>query len=531
MRRALLLTALVLAAHGCGRCGHASGPSPELARVLPRDADLVVLVPDLGALGDGLTRLQQLKLASFAAQLQGAGSASELVGSVMFQLGADLRSRESMQAAGLDPSRGAAAVWLKDGTYAVAAVKDEKAFKDLARRLARDRLGAGAASESNGVLTFSRTQGGPPALSVLLRDGWGFVAQGPLGARLPELASIGESAALSTEAEYQSALKQLPKERQVLLRLPPTSAYSRRGAMHGALASLALGAEALSLSTVQPWPNTETSVELLKPQPDAPDLFGMAAPDAFLLARSTGNPAGLAPLWPVLAGRWVENAVKESGFDLDGEIFGNLKPGSVLSLSMAPTVNLATGVPQLDVRHTNPFGYVHLVVAGEVKDPAKAARTLEAIPKVAQRFGATLTPATREGQRVYLTHYAQGEGAHLALVGDTALMAAPVSRLDDSIARAREHKTAEGLAADTAFKPVFDRPLAVAIDLRRLAESVRALPSSAWGVGGFAMKATALRWLDATDDLKAVTFRAGFAGGMVESELQLRFQPPAQAPK
>src|SRR6185295_10265042 len=199
MRRALLLTALVLAAHGCSRCGRIStGPGPELARVLPRDADLLVLVPDLGALGDGLTHLQQLKLASFAAQLQGA----------------DLRSRESMQAAGLDPSRGAAVVWLKGGdTYAVAAVKSEKAFKDLARRLARDRLGASVASESNGVLTFSRTQGGPPALSVLLRDGWGFVAQGPLGARLPELASVGESAALSTEAEYQSALKQLPKER------------------------------------------------------------------------------------------------------------------------------------------------------------------------------------------------------------------------------------------------------------------------------------------------------------------------------
>src|SRR6185295_12536454 len=366
--------ALVLAAHGCSRCGRIStGPGPELARVLPRDADLLVLVPDLGALGDGLTHLQQLKLASFAAQLQGAAGASELVGSVMFQLGADLRSRESMQAAGLDPSRGAAVVWLKGGdTYAVAAVKSEKAFKDLARRLARDRLGASVASESNGVLTFSRTQGGPPALSVLLRDGWGFVAQGPLGARLPELASVGESAALSTEAEYQSALKQLPKERHLLLRLPPTSAYSRRGAMHGALASLALGADALTVSTVQPWPNTETSVELLKPQQGAPDLFGMAAPDAFLLARSTGDPLGLAPLWPVLAGRWVENAVKESGFDLNGEILGNLKPGSVLSLSLAPTVNLATGVPQLDVRRTNPFGYVHLVVAGEVKDPAKA---------------------------------------------------------------------------------------------------------------------------------------------------------------
>src|SRR5262249_4963599 len=158
-----LFAALVLVAQGCSRCGRAlTGPAPELARVLPRDADLLVLVPDLGALGDGLTRLQQLKLASFAAQLQGAAGASALVGSLMFQLGVDLRSRESMRAAGLDPSRGAAAVWLKGGSaYAVAAVKDEKAFRDLARRLARDRLGANASSESDGVLTFSRAPGGP----------------------------------------------------------------------------------------------------------------------------------------------------------------------------------------------------------------------------------------------------------------------------------------------------------------------------------------------------------------------------------
>src|SRR5262249_19894526 len=156
--------------------------------------------------------------------------------------------------------------------------------------------------------------------------------------------------------------------------------YSRQGAMHGALTSVSLGADALSLFTVQPWPNTQTSVELLRAQGTAPDLFGLAAPDAFLLARSLGSPSGLAPIWPLLAGRWVEEAVKQSGFDLDAQIFQNLKPGSVLSVSLAPTVNLATGVPELDVRRTNPFGYVHLVVAGEVKDAQKAAVTLEAIP-------------------------------------------------------------------------------------------------------------------------------------------------------
>ncbi|HVE82482.1 MAG TPA: hypothetical protein VND93_06530 [Myxococcales bacterium] len=534
MRRALLLAAaLSLAAPGCSRCGSA-GPAPELARVLPRDAEALVLVPDLGALGERLKRLEQLKLASFVAQLQGAASAQELVASAMFQLGADLRSRESMEKAGLDPSRGAAAVWLAGGgTYAVAAVKEEKAFRETVRRLARDRLGATAASEAGRVTAFSRAPGGPPQLSLLFQDGWAFVAPGATGARLPELAAVAEGAALSTQPEYRSGLAALPRERQVLVRLPATSTLARRGAAGGALLSLALGPEALVVSSVLPSPGAgsgsgaEKAVALLRAAGPAPDLLGLAAPDAFLLARSSGSPEGLGPVWSQLAGRWAES-VKQGGFDLDAEVLGNLKPGSVLSVSLAPTVNLATGVPELDVRRTNPFGYVHLVAAGEVKDAAKAAHTLEIIPPVAQRLGATITPSTREGQRVYLTRYAQGEGAHLALVGDKVVMASPVSRLDEAIGRAKAGKRAEGLAADPAFRPLLDaHPLAVAVDLRRLAESVRALPSSAWGLGGFAMKATALRWLDATSDLRAVTFWAAVEDGAVRSELQLRFQSPA----
>ena len=44
------------------------------------------------------------------------------------------------------------------------------------------------------------------------------------------------------------------------------------------------------------------------------------------------------------------------------------------------------------------------------------------------------------------------------------------------------------------------------LDLRKLSDAVKNLPSEAWGVGGFAIRATALRWLEATDDLRAITF-------------------------
>ena len=61
------------------------------------------------------------------------------------------------------------------------------------------------------------------------------------------------------------------------------------------------------------------------------------------------------------------------------------------------------------------------------------------------------------------------------------------------------------------------------IDLNRLATSVRDLPASAWGLGGFAIKATTVRWLDATDDLKAVTASAGANGKALQVNVALVF--------
>jgi hypothetical protein len=49
------------------------------------------------------------------------------------------------------------------------------------------------------------------------------------------------------------------------------------------------------------------------------------------------------------------------------------------------------------------------------------------------------------------------------------------------------------------------------------------MPSSAWGIGGFAIKATTIRWLDAIDDLRAVTAGLYAKDGALEVEVDLRF--------
>jgi hypothetical protein len=71
----VLLLVLLALAVGCSRCSKegqdAQAGRAELRRYLPRSAQALIVVPDVGVLGEKLARFQQLKLTSFAAQLQG----------------------------------------------------------------------------------------------------------------------------------------------------------------------------------------------------------------------------------------------------------------------------------------------------------------------------------------------------------------------------------------------------------------------------------------------------------------------------
>ena len=42
-----------------------------------------------------------------------------------------------------------------------------------------------------------------------------------------------------------------------------------------------------------------------------------------------------------------------------------------------------------------------------------------------------------------------------------------------------------------------------------------------WGLGGFAIKETTVRWLDATDDLKAISISVGAKEKAVQAKVQL----------
>jgi hypothetical protein len=109
-------------------------------------------------------------------------------------------------------------------------------------------------------------------------------------------------------------------------------------------------------------------------------------------------------------------------------------------------------------------------------------------------------------------------------VGDKVVLAAPQSRLEAALTRLKGPAGTSPVAEDLrgALK---DPVLGVVVDLRRLSDAVKALPPEAWGIGGFAIKATTVRWLDATDDLRAVTLGLSEKEKALQAELTLWLAP------
>lgn len=523
-----LSVAAAVALVSCSRCGKPSElQPPELTKLLPADADAVLVIGDLRVLGERIALLERLKVASFAAQLQGLKDAKEYTGVLMGQLGVDLRSPAELEKAGIEPSGGLAVVLLRnERAYTVLSVRDEGKFKEFLQRIASTRLGAGAVSTrtegGTSITSFARADGQPPVLAYLVKSGFAFLAAGASVAELPAFAAVTADRSLFASPGLTAALARLPAKKDLFIHLPPASTISQMGRLAGATLCASLNETGLKLVADLPWTGGKEALELLKKQP-APELLGDLPKEAFLVARFSGAPALLAPYWKQLVGPYLERAFTQASFDMKAEVLDNLEPGSTVAISLSPEVNLSAGVPAFDVRRTNPFRYVQLAGVAPVKDASKAAATLEKLPAIAPRFGAQITRTEINGRPVYQTSYAQGEGVHFAAVEKKVVFGSPLSRLNELVLRAAESKKPdEGPLAEASLRGVFkDRAAAVAIDLRRLAQSVRELPALAWGLGGFAIKATTVRWLEATEDLRAITVGFDSKEGAIQAEAVL----------
>jgi hypothetical protein len=530
MKARLLMVVTALAFAACSKCGKSTATSAAgVERLLPRTTAGVLVIPNLQALGERLKGLESLKVAAFSAQLNGFKDGHEWADALVQQLGIDVRSKEALEKAGLDPAGGAGLVGMLDESiYLVVPVKDEAKLAGMLQKLSAARLGAGIAEDKKygdvTVHAFVAAAGAKPRLGYAMVNGFALIGSDESVPKLSIWATLAEADSLSKDEGYAAALGRLPKDRDLVLYFPSGSPALRES-MANATATLALRPEAITLTADVRWTGDPKALELLVKQA-GPDLLGYLPEDAWLVAKFSGDPAQLAH-WIERLVPHLKRAFDEAAFDVNGQVLANLKPGAVAGLSLAPTARMS-GMPELDLRSTNPFTYAHLTGATEVKDAQKVPATLELLSELAPRIGSKMVKTDREGQPVYFTTYSAGEGVHLAAKGPVVFFGSPAPRVDALL-------KSDGKASRVArpsLKAVLDsRALTLVVDLQKLAFAVRELPSSAWGIGGFAIKATTLRWLDATDDLEAIT--AGFEskGGAVQAQLVLSLTPPGPQPK
>ncbi len=523
----------LLAIAACSLCGKqppARLDLSELARRLPGQAKITLLIPKLGSFGEKLKRLEQLKAASLAAQLQGFDSSSEYVTAITNQIGMDFRSSSEIARTGIDPDQGFGVAVVPNGSVAiVVAVKDPAKLREAVANYARDHWGTVVATSSQkGGVSWTRLSSKPgitPQISYSIRDGVASIVLDVQASAPAPLEPAGARDRLSEDPFWSATVKELP-DGDLYLRLPSGWQLGRWLSVPNSTVAVDLTPKAVKFRG-RISSTSETSLALEK-QP-AEVLSGALPDDAFLLARFVGKPLRLGSVLKAIWGSSLEDAFRDSGVDLRSDVLGNLKPGVIASLSLAPTAILSSA-PVLDVRRTNPFRFVHLVAIGSVKNVEQAKIALGRIGALAPKLGATVLEKQVAGRKVFVTSYAQGEGADFALIDDKLLVAAPMKRLEEALNRLSEPSDLrKAFAARSDLGSHLERgTLDAVVDVPRFCESIKNLPGSAWGVGGFAVKAAMLRWLTALDDLRALTLSldAGRTFGVIDVELDVLLAEP-----
>lgn len=525
MKRALLVTLLAFS-FSCSKCGGGGGGAAVsgatgVERVIPRGAVGAVIVPSLDNLGAKLTLIQGLKVTSFIGQLQGFESGKQFGDALVGQLGLDVRSHEALEAAGVDGSRSAGVAMLVSGyPYLALPVKDEAKFNAALEKLAKQRLGTTLSKDVKvegstvTIKTFLVKEGDEPRVGYVVSNGFALIANGGGVAKLTAVASLTENDSLFADKGFTSEKEKLPKGSDLIVYLPNGTPALVHAPVGMAVASVTLTPSELTVlvnATAKP---NAIDLAALTPQPGGKDLLGYLPRDAFVVARYQGDPSKLGAVTKLAMGPHLRKAFDEAGFDVESEALAQMLPGVVLALSLSERPPMDRGLPELDLRQTNPFTYAHLSGAAAAKNKDAVLPALEKVAFLAPKFGAHMELRTRaDGQKAMITTYSAGEGVHFAPKDELLFFASPVQRLDALV-------KSDGKGG-SPVSPLGDEALSVAIDLTRLSASVRALPESAWGLGGFAIKATTVRWLDATDDLKGISFSLGAKEQRVQAKVQL----------
>ncbi|MBS2029836.1 MAG: hypothetical protein JST54_18185 [Deltaproteobacteria bacterium] len=513
---ALALAALLAA--GCNRCGTSTREIHSAAELAPANADGVVMAPQLARLGQKTQRLSQLKIFGLLASLAGLGNdGSAFLGDLKQQLGFDFTTADGLASVGLDPNGELLSAHLPSGAQlAVVAIAKPDTFAAAMEKLAKERLRAPSRTEADGVIAYAPMHG-VPVLAWGRAGKYAVLGTGPqchvaVGAALKQL----PTAALSSRADF-TAYQTANAHADLLVWAPPGSPLQQFG-----IAGLQLAAtleDHRAVASIDLPLTTEQATALGSMQgPAGSELVTRLDPEAFFVARTAMDPATLWPLAlaampPQLGRQLVAAGVKPA------EVLQNFKPGAAMSLALPQSLDLAR-MPSFDPRDTNPFRYVYLAGLGHVKDPAAVSATMASMQKFQTQLGLQLSQPAAD-KPLWTFSYALGEGASVAVDGDLVALSGGEKRMAPLLAR----QAGQGWKVPDALAPRFNQAgLAVWLDMPRFVAALRSQPDSAFGLGGFAIKAALLRWLDALDEIRGALLLADAKPDATGTKLHLELQ-------
>ncbi|MHB8417112.1 MAG: hypothetical protein ACYDCL_03485 [Myxococcales bacterium] len=502
MRRGIAYLPLAAVFSACGRCG-ARGTAPTAVAVLdllPASAPAVALVPSLATLmrdASGLARA--------VARFPEGEMASGLLDALAAQLGFDPRNPKALAAAGIDGARSAAAVWEEtaglhghsDGgePWLALPLTDRGRFEETVSRLAASRLGADRKSRRGEVTIFSGAEG--PAAALAFSGGYGLVAQGAEGAdELARALARKRNEGLGGDPVFHQAAQKLGSDWDLEWHLPASSPYLPARLPHGGsfAAALSFRNGRLAARLVAMLSVAEGAEISGFAMTAGQSLVGLLPPENPVFARLGGNLALLGGAWDALVPPAIAEALAQAKIDAHKEVFENLEPGVVLSLGLAPHMDLSA-MPSLDPRRADPFRFVTLAAFGKLRDPKAALATLGKLRSLPPGLGVTVERRRIADTDVATFHYQFGDGPSVAITGDTLAVTGGEGEMEAALARI------SGKSPGYQPPPWMRGPLlgrvsdGAVLDPQALRQSVEAIPASAYvGLTGLTLRSLVRRF-------------------------------------
>ncbi len=541
-----LVVALVAALAGCGGCRDEAPAAREASPLafLPQEPQGVVHVPDLAKVGQTVAQLEKTQLAELAAASYGARNTEQILGPLVRQLGFDPRKPEGFAAAGLDGKRGLAVAQDEAGAQLlVIGVADEARFAAYVAGLAK-KLGATAAGEASWqapvpegapaakpvqVKTFAAAAGGPARVAWALRDGYAVV-----GSEAGAVDAVGRALSrpweksLANSPGYRKMAGKLGARDLTVWMPQGMKVAGRRGKQFENGLALGFSASAKGVNARALLPRGALELAVLEPagKSAGAELVKLLPADDFLAIRLGGEPQALQPVIEGMLPRGLFVRLRRAGIDPSTEILAQLQPGIVVGLGLNPDIDLSGGLPvEASISATNSFEFVNATIYAKVKDPARAAQVLEKLAAGAEHFRMKVTTEEQGGAKVYRATYAAGEGMSWTLQGDTLIATGGKGVLQKARARLAAKDQPIFEVRDPSAKQVFQASASAAhLDMPRLTKALRAIPESAYGIGGFRIKAVVETWVNLLDEVKGVTasFSVDDEGLVVDADLGLK---------